>query len=669
MSMHSDDDDLSPIRTNGNGTNTRLPKGFVLDDDAFSDNDIDVPEFSPAAIREELAKSMARTGAADDRWGSGAGVDLELDTNMNDLAAKIGYAADPDASVSTFDIDAEPDSPPRPARMDSLASMYDVPLSSEPSQERFSADNVRAEPLQECDEPEEIAEADGGGGSDYPAVQIDLSGPTAQATEVGAHARARSSVSSAASQPRSESETHDLPPISVSARHQHAASQHELRTKPAPLDISGSGAAAGAAASASTSALPLPSSSSLPTPTVPQPPTPTSMAARHRPTRSVGPSMLDKVISKTRPPHLPPKPRTEDRKHLQDWEEMMRRSRATEEKRRKALRERRLAREKRIEDSIGQWEREIVPDWTVVHRSSHLRRLWWQGIPTKLRASMWQAAIGNPLALSKDSFKTCLSRAKRALASGSFPTTVLNLLENDIRTTLPSVHLFAPETGPLYQDLRDMLCAWVVSRSDEGLGYVVGVAKIAAMILINMAPMQGFIALRNLLERHCLRSFYGGMSSKDDVEAYYRIFDTLLADGMPKIYFNFKQHQISPSSYLPDWLVPLFIEHLPFEACARVWDVVVLEGDAFLYRAALAVLGVLEPRLFFPDKKELLELLKGENKAALEVARREGRALNNGKYEMYGVDEETLWERINSMDEWWRESTWQRLITRELPDI
>ena len=181
------------------------------------------------------------------------------------------------------------------------------------------------------------------------------------------------------------------------------------------------------------------------------------------------------------------------------------------------------------------WEREIVPDWTVVQRNSQLRRLWWHGIPTKLRAPMWQNAVGNPLALSKgapaydprdrqgwltlcvDSFKTYLSRAKRALASGSFPTTVLGLLEDDIQNTLPSINLFTPGKGPLYQDLKDMLCAWVVSRSDEGLGYVVGVSKIAAMILINMSPMQGFIVMRNLLERHCLRSFYGGIGSKDDV--------------------------------------------------------------------------------------------------------------------------------------------------------
>lgn len=43
--------------------------------------------------------------------------------------------------------------------------------------------------------------------------------------------------------------------------------------------------------------------------------------------------------------------------------------------------------------------------------------------------------------------------------------------------------------------------------------------------------------------------------------------------------------------------------------------------------------------------------------------------MSAAKYEIYEVDEETLWERIESMDEWWRESTWVRLIQRELPDL
>ena len=73
----------------------------------------------------------------------------------------------------------------------------------------------------------------------------------------------------------------------------------------------------------------------------------------------------------------------------------------TEEKRRKALQERRFAREQRIEQSLSRWEREIAPDWRVVLKNPALRKLWWQGIPTKLRATMWQSAVGNDLALSK----------------------------------------------------------------------------------------------------------------------------------------------------------------------------------------------------------------------------------------------------------------------------
>src|SRR5882724_9102316 len=88
------------------------------------------------------------------------------------------------------------------------------------------------------------------------------------------------------------------------------------------------------------------------------------------------------------------------------------------------------------------------------------------------------------------------------------------------------------------------------------------------------------------------------------------------------VYFNFKQHQIAPSEYLLDWLLPLFLNHLPLEACSRIWDVLLLEGDAFLFRAALAILASIESRLFFPDRKELMDVLKGENRAALEIAKR-----------------------------------------------
>jgi hypothetical protein len=131
-------------------------------------------------------------------------------------------------------------------------------------------------------------------------------------------------------------------------------------------------------------------------------------------------------------------------------------------------------------------------------------------------------ASENPLKVhGPDTYRICLARAKRLLEAGTFPKTSLGQIEQDVRSTLPSLHIFHPDSGPMYGELKDILHAWVVSRSDEGLGYVQGAARIAAMILLNMPASPGFIVMKNLLERHCLRSFYGGSSAKDDVSVRF----------------------------------------------------------------------------------------------------------------------------------------------------
>ncbi|KAJ7040461.1 rab-GTPase-TBC domain-containing protein [Mycena alexandri] len=564
-------------------------------DDAFADGDDDEIDykFGPDAIR------MARNELS---WADTAEHSVDSERSHSPGFFEV------DESVSTLDMNgtgphSRSHSPPLDE--DEMSTHFDqISLSESTADEPVEADDAVAEKDQSLDD---IAASND---HPYPNIVIDVSKyPTHRVTmSLTSELEAKSARTSDDSPPRPE------PPLS---------SRSETPASDTPPD-----------AGPSTQSIPPPSTPPIPVPLPPKNPA-------HRPTRSTGPSALEKTD-----------------KHLSEWESMMKQSRITAEKRRRAFHDRRLAREKKIEDSLTVWEKEIVPDWKVVYKNPALRRLWWQGIPTQLRASMWANAVGNALALSKDNYRTCIARAKRALGSGAFPSATLSLIEQDISTTLPSLHIFHHENGPLYSDLKDMMCAWVVSRSDEGLGYTIGAAKIAAMLLINMPGPTG---------RHCMRSFFGGEGSKDDVSA--EIFDTLLADGMPKIYFNFKQHQISPAAYLPDWLLPLFLDHLPFEACARIWDVLLLEGDSFLYRASLGILAVLEPRLFFPDRTELLELLRGENKAALDVAAREGRPLDGGRYEVYGVDEETVWERIDSMHDWWKDSTWARLIQRELPDL
>ncbi|KAK7686758.1 hypothetical protein QCA50_010358 [Cerrena zonata] len=305
------DDELDVVYTQGAApaaSAIHRSQGFSLDD-AFSDtDDNDVTfDFSPAALREELHKSIPR----DDDWNH----------DIEGFTAKIGYSVDheTDASVSTFDINAsvhdEPISPPmqQPPSPESQTfshpshshpdSLNDVQLASEFSTVSLSDHSNPPDPEDELEKPKETVEEEHA----YPAVQIEVHDDTAAQATV-----------QEVSVPPPEPHT----PQHYSKQSQDSTNASQSLTPRSSASI----------ASASSVSIPIPSSSSLPTPSSAQSTTSVaSTSTRHRPTKSLGPSALDKVISKTRPHFLPPKPRTEDKKHMADWEKMMKQSRVAGE--------------------------------------------------------------------------------------------------------------------------------------------------------------------------------------------------------------------------------------------------------------------------------------------------------------------------------------------------
>ena len=163
------------------------------------------------------------------------------------------------------------------------------------------------------------------------------------------------------------------------------------------------------------------------------------------------------------------------------------------------------------------------------------------------------------------------------------------------------------------------------------------------------------------------------------IEAYYRVFDTLLADAMPKIYANFSAQVVRPSLYLLPWLSTLFAAFLPLDLATRIFDCFLLEGDSFPFRVALVLLEVLEPRLFNPNLDELAAVFRGTDRGALGVVRRdkgliladggvdpEGSVGTDEVYAEMGATEERVFEGLARLE--WKEETWARLVERELPE-
>lgn len=82
-----------------------------------------------------------------------------------------------------------------------------------------------------------------------------------------------------------------------------------------------------------------------------------------------------------------------------------------------------------------------------------------------------KASCGIASAEAADAYKAYSSRARKALDSGRFPQEILDRLEADMDQTLPTLKLLT-RGSPFRDDVRELVCAWVVYRSDSGLGYM-----------------------------------------------------------------------------------------------------------------------------------------------------------------------------------------------------
>ncbi|KAG2205705.1 hypothetical protein INT47_008062 [Mucor saturninus] len=464
------------------------------------------------------------------------------------------------------------------------------------------------------------------------------------------------------------------------------------------------------------------------------------------------PSPLETVISKTRPRMLPPKDPQEEKKHLQEYESMMRKARKLEAKKQKDLYRKKEEKDRKTSFAIQTWENEIIPQWKSRVNDKRTIQLWDAGVPPRCRKKVWRLKIGNGLNISKNTFHECLRRVPQAVRtkdqppprkshepdpsygirrqrrtssldvlreqeehhrfdeadrrslelrpsssttysyateseSGTEPNnhkrgesfggrsameldstrnstveeddigledddgdedtssqddegeddedkrlkdpTAINFLnkaiDEDILRTLPSLCVFQPD-GPLFMSLRKVLHAYVGYR--PSLTYSRGASFLAGVLLLNMNAHETFTSLLNMIHgSEVLSALY--KSDEKKIQGFFKVFNVIFAENLPKLYLHFKNLTLTPENYLPDWFMTVFASVIPLELSSRLWDIYLLHGDIILFRTGLVVLKYLEPLLWGGGFSETVKILnmgfvgehRGEEvKAALAVS-------------------------------------------------
>ncbi|USW57922.1 Putative Rab-GTPase-TBC domain-containing protein [Septoria linicola] len=322
------------------------------------------------------------------------------------------------------------------------------------------------------------------------------------------------------------------------------------------------------------------------------------------------------VLSRTRPSWLPPKDQKEERKHLKEYQQMM--ARAAESEKKRALKEQ-VVRDDKVEmqGSIARiWEQHVIPNWDAVVKEPRTRELWWRGVTASSRGEVWTKAIGNELELSSASFEAALARARALEAkiaampeeekANSREAAWLDAIARDVPNTFPEAKMYQEPGSPLHQSLSNVLKAYTMYRSD--VGYVYGTHLVAGIVCLQLPPAEAFVLLANMLNRPLPLAFL-----VHDTAAMQRAYDLTLQTLKYKC-TRLHDHLTSPTLDLKaeEFLDPiyrcLFAYNLSVEHVARIWDIFVFEGDKALVRAAVAVLSLLESKLY-GSREEILQLI------------------------------------------------------------
>ena len=181
----------------------------------------------------------------------------------------------------------------------------------------------------------------------------------------------------------------------------------------------------------------------------------------------------------------------------------------------------------------------------------------------------------------------------------------VHLIEHDISRTLAYTGMFNDGTD-LNRSLRVVLGAYAMARPD--VGYVQGMNYLAGMFLLYMEPEAAFMCLTNLLNRHFFLAFFS--MDMEELQQMFRLYDESLRTALPQLAAHLERVGVLSEHYLLKWLFTMFAKSLPLAQSAQVWDCFFLDGEIFLFRMAIAVLKVLQPRLLEADFEAAITLLQ-----------------------------------------------------------
>ncbi|XP_035013787.2 rab GTPase-activating protein 1 [Hippoglossus stenolepis] len=141
------------------------------------------------------------------------------------------------------------------------------------------------------------------------------------------------------------------------------------------------------------------------------------------------------------------------------------------------------------------------------------------------------------------------------------------------------------------------------------VGYTQGMSYIAAVLLMQLGEEEAFWALTALLDKpKYLAELFDLSLSK--VQHQVKVFDQFLKHRKPKLSQHLESVGVLSVHFVMPWFLTLFTALPCWDSVLAAWDLIILHGLSAVFRIALTIIDLLEPRLMEQsDEGAVLPLL------------------------------------------------------------
>ncbi|XP_054476518.1 carabin [Anoplopoma fimbria] len=141
------------------------------------------------------------------------------------------------------------------------------------------------------------------------------------------------------------------------------------------------------------------------------------------------------------------------------------------------------------------------------------------------------------------------------------------------------------------------------------VGYSQGMSYLAAVLLMQLGEEEAFWALTALLDKpKYLTELFDLSLTK--VQHQVKVFDQFLKHRKPQLSQHMESVGILSVHFVMPWFLTLFTSLPCWDSVLAVWDLIILHGLSAVFRTALTIVELLEPRLMeLNDEGAMLPLL------------------------------------------------------------